>query len=213
MVVAFDAKGIRVVLVELHDAGITAVDHVRCLDREDELLEEYLRGLGAAVLRPRLAETLQFDVRRLSPDPPEVLLDAAHFVEAEGEPHLLTQLGEVRGRSVAQEDVVQGERGGPPSQPLVHPLCHRKDKRPRYIMLLVRSGTPPGMEASSSSMCPCRRNATAVSRVPGINAPRAGNRPALAACERQGGLQPRGSEARHGRFLRPPGRAQPSPGP
>src|SRR5205807_1313447 len=181
--------------------------------REDELLEEDLRGLVAAMLGPRLAEALQFDVRRLSPDPPEVLLDAAHFVDAEGEPHLLTQLGELRGRSVAQEDVVQGERGGPPSQPLVHPLCHRKEKRPRYIMLLVRSGTPPGMEASSSSMCPCRRNATAVPRVPALHAPPLGGLPALAAAEREGRLQPRGSRARRGRFLRPPGRAQPAPGP
>src|SRR2546427_4098777 len=170
MVVALDAQSIRVVLVELHDAGIAAVDHVRRLDRKDELLEEDLRGLVAAVLGPCLAEALQFDVRWLSPDSPEVLLDAAHFVDAEREPHLLAQLCELKGRGVAQDHIVQGEWGGPPSQPLVHPLCHRTDKRRRYIMLLVRSGTPPGMEPSSSSVCPCRRNATAVPHVPGLHA-------------------------------------------
>src|SRR5207249_391838 len=82
---------------------------------------------------------------------PEVLLDAAHFIDAEREPHPLAELRELRRRGVAQDHIVQGEWGGPSYQPLVHPCASGKDKRRRYIMLLVRSGTPRGMEASSSS--------------------------------------------------------------
>src|SRR5207237_5646991 len=106
MVVALDAQGIRVVLVEFHDTGIAAVDHVRRLDREDELLEDDLRGLVAAVLGPRLAEALQFDVRRISPNPPEVLLDAAHFIDGEREHHTLAELRELWRGGVAQDYIV-----------------------------------------------------------------------------------------------------------
>ncbi len=125
MVVALDPQGVRVVRVELHDARVAPVDHPRLLDGEDELFQEDLRRLVAAVFRPRLAEALQLDVRRVAAGGAEIVLDAAHLVNAEGEPHPLRDAGEVRRGGVSQEDVVQREREGPPSEPLAQPFASK----------------------------------------------------------------------------------------
>src|SRR2546430_1324727 len=58
MVVALDAQRVCMVVVEFHDAGIAAVDHIGRLDREDELLEEDFGGFVATMLGPRLAQAL-----------------------------------------------------------------------------------------------------------------------------------------------------------
>ncbi len=89
MVVALDPQGVRMVFIELDHAGIAAVEDVGSLDREDELLQEDLRGLVATVFRPRLAKALQLNVGRLPTDPPKIFLDAGHLLDAEGQTELL----------------------------------------------------------------------------------------------------------------------------
>src|SRR6266702_7944735 len=111
------------VRVELDDAGVAPIDHIRRLDGEDELLEEDFRGLVATVFGPRLAEALQFDLRGLATGEAEVLLDTPHLVDAEGKPHPLADRGEVLRRGVPKEDIMQGEGEGPLPEPLAQPLA------------------------------------------------------------------------------------------
>ena len=89
MVVALDPQGVRVVVIEFHHAGIAAVNHIGSLHRENEFLQEDLRGLVATVFRPRLAKALQLNVGRLPADPPKIFLDPGHLLDAEGQTELL----------------------------------------------------------------------------------------------------------------------------
>src|SRR6059036_2454656 len=66
MVVTLDSQRVCVVLVEFDDPGVATVDHVRGLNWEDEFLEEYLGGLVATVLGPRLTETLELHLGRVA---------------------------------------------------------------------------------------------------------------------------------------------------
>ena len=81
--------------IESHDPCIAAVNHVRRLNGEDELLQEDLRRLVAAVLRPGLPEALELDVGRVATLPSEMVADAFHLVDAEGESKILANRSKV----------------------------------------------------------------------------------------------------------------------
>ncbi len=123
MIVALDTQGVRVVFVEFDHAGVPSVDHVRRLNREDELLENHLGGLVAAMFRPRLSEALELHLGRVASEILEVRLDPPHFVHAECEPHPFADRREFVCRGVAQRDVMEREREGPPPDSIAQPFA------------------------------------------------------------------------------------------
>ncbi len=89
VVVRFDPDCICVFVIEGHDSRIPTIEDVRGLNGEDELLEEDLGGLVAAVLGPGLPERLQLDVCRVPALRPEIVADAVHLVDAQSEAEVL----------------------------------------------------------------------------------------------------------------------------
>ena len=110
VVVALDPEGVSVVVIEHHHSGISPGEDVGMVDGEDELLEDVLGALVAAVLAPCLAEGLQLDVGGIPPLLPEVIGDDLHLVEGQTEAEVGGELLQlvVGGREYV--DVVERER-------------------------------------------------------------------------------------------------------
>ena len=85
VVVALDPEGVSVIVIEHHYTGVSPGEDVGMVDGEDELLEDVLGALVAAVLAPCLAEGLQLDVGGVPPLLPEVIGDDLHLVEGQTE--------------------------------------------------------------------------------------------------------------------------------
>ena len=103
----FDPKGVSVVVVEDHDPGVAAGEDVLAVDAEDELLEEGLGGLVAAVLGPCLAEGLELGVGGLPALFDVVLADGLHLLGGETEAQGLGDLDEFLLGGVADADVAE----------------------------------------------------------------------------------------------------------
>ena len=101
MVVALDPQGVAVIVIEDHDARVPPGQDVLPVQPEDELLEDGLGALVAAVLAPGLAERLELHVGGVPALGLEVFSDPLHLVEGQPEAHVLRD---------GYQDVVRGRQ-------------------------------------------------------------------------------------------------------